>query len=627
MLPASPPRRSAALAVLTRRADALGATALDEAIPTAGVNERLPLVQALVSIDPAKGLSAVVRHLHELPNSVQEHARAHADRLDAPIREALVSRQPAAVANAIELLVELRLARLAYLLPEAVRHGPGETRKQAAMGLLSLAKARQEIPADQRPHLCSAIEPTIVAYERHPHPALLDAFLELLTCSMPQAWSALSDPEHPAVGPLRDRLAAGRSPASRTALLPMFTVPTLTHACAAGLRQAIEQGQLNEVLTHAWALTQTSVLHSLQRLDPPEPYLPKPQAIAQLDDAARASLADYYAALPLPPDRLIQQLSVLLEDGAPAVRLSALRVWVHVDRSEPAVRQRMIEGLGTLTQDRESSLARLALRTLESWGESLVRAAAGKLLHSPHEFVRDAINRRLGVVAFEKLWKRWAEMQPEHRLLTARAVRKIDPEFEHRLRQKLAGRAEDRTRALALIHLLHLGPALAESILPLGSDADVHVLATAAIVLGQIDRPAAQEMLTKLMHHPDPRVRANAIEAMNHQQQHRQTSELLLVAERDQPRPRANAIRALLDLRTEQAVAALLRMLNDPRPEHRLSALWLVEAAGLNDLARQVQQLAQHDRDPRVAQKADDVAYGLLHDLIHEPQTPVNPAA
>ena len=92
----------------------------------------------------------------------------------------------------------------------------------------------------------------------------------------------------------------------------------------------------------------------------------------------------------------------------------------------------------------------------------------------------------------------------------------------------------------------------------------------------QTDEPAKILLLNSLKD-KDPRVRANAIEALQ-QCGWQDAQRLIELTEDIDNRVRANAIKALLSVRVEAAQPAIESMLNDRRARHRRSARWVLES-------------------------------------------------
>jgi HEAT repeat protein len=236
-----------------------------------------------------------------------------------------------------------------------------------------------------------------------------------------------------------------------------------------------------------------------------------------------------------------------------------------------------------------------------------------RLINDDRDGVRILAGQYLAKVGFDNLWESWPRLRHLQQLAAGRALIKIHPLFHARLADKLAHPDRGcRLRALSIIHGLNQGALFERAIVMLASGTDPVVAASAVRALGSISSPATAAGLERALEHRDSRVRANAIEALQELGLNRHRAKLLAMARQEDSRPRANAIGALLPLQTLDALNLLATMLADPRPQQRTSALWLVEAAGLIDLARHVAEISLADPDQGVRTRAAGVIQKMV---------------
>jgi HEAT repeat protein len=107
-----------------------------------------------------------------------------------------------------------------------------------------------------------------------------------------------------------------------------------------------------------------------------------------------------------------------------------------------------------------------------------------------------------------------------------------------------------------------------------------------------------------LLDDPDPRVQANAIEAIDRRGEPHRAEQLEPKLEARHHRVRATAVAALLKLRVDRAAEVLLDMLEDPSGTHRIAALWVVERLHLGSLLDRLELLAEQDPDSQVRRRA-----------------------
>lgn len=299
-------------------------------------------------------------------------------------------------------------------------------------------------------------------------------------------------------------------------------------------------------------------------------------------------------------------------------RLIALRRLMSLAREEQAVGvEARIAGF---CDDADPQIARIALRRLIAEKYAELPALLLKLVNSPHPEIRALAAEELAPLGFERLWTAWSSMTPTRRLTAARALIKIDPNFHRQIAAKLSKPEQSsRLRALTIIHMLNQGSFFEETLEALAADPNARIASAAVRALGSATGDRAREALDKALKHTDPRVRANAIEAMHELNITCNEDTLQDMAANEASRPRANAIAVLLDGDVNTAFEALQRMLADERSDQRTSALWLVDHMALTDVARHVAEMSISDPDAKVRQRAMEVIQRLIESLEGSP--------
>jgi hypothetical protein len=157
----------------------------------------------------------------------------------------------------------------------------------------------------------------------------------------------------------------------------------------------------------------------------------------------------------------------------------------------------------------------------------------------------------------------------------------------------------------------------------------LYAASAAVMALAQLGSPAAQHAVHKCLHHPDDRVRANALDAMARSARRggwigaAMSPLAKAIAEfKDDPhhRVRAGAARARLLGENRGAAGAktaevVVPLLQDARAMHRVSGLWLAERAvnaGGGELSGAVAEMVRSDPEPMVRIRARRAAARLL---------------
>lgn len=589
--------------------------ALAAALPTSRGASLTAIVRAILDRGDPAGQRRLVLQFHALPPEAQRNVAADAGLLARAIREAIARRSAEGAqgaANAVEIVRRSRSAKLAYLVLEHLRHGSDNQKDAAARCLLDLATGT--LDGDAASFLATTLAEAVAAYGQHRKlPVLLAAAL-LLPRGMRDTLRLLGDREHSAHGPWLAILRHAEQPPIRRLLPLMLGRPSLLEAATEGILHAAAHGGLGDVLggSHFLALQPGArAFAGGKPLQPP--------AVPTHDASGYARLIHAW-----PADRAtkIAALAAMTTHAEPAARLTALRGLLRLAGrgDDPAA----LQAIAAFRHDAEAGIARLAFTRLVRTQSSEAARLLADFVSSEHEEVRHLAAVRLGPQGFAKLWQSWPKLDPAKRLAAGRALIKLDPHFPRTLGEKLVvGDRATRMRALGMIADLGQGALFEPALARLVSSADERVAATAARALATATGPASAAALAEATSHRDARVRGNAIEGLAAGNIAEHAARLAPLMFDDASRPRANAIAALLPHDAAAAISALKRMLVDERPAHRISALWLVQTAGVLDVARYVGELAVTDADPEVQRRARQAVRRLVT-LLH-PQPVAGP--
>lgn len=226
------------------------------------------------------------------------------------------------------------------------------------------------------------------------------------------------------------------------------------------------------------------------------------------------------------------------------------------------------------------------------------------------------IGRSTADGSFRSFWKKFDRMDPAVRRTVGRTVLRLLPDAGKRLTAILhTGTPTDRMRVLQLSRDAGMIEILRGSILQLCVDPDAHVRSKAVTLAGEL-RPLPEKILIDCIQSDEnPRVRANAIEAL---EEVREARLVPLIAGRlraDNNRERANAIKAVHAMVPEMAVGELREMLEDLRPMHRVSALWALRETQRWERLGDVGRMAKSDMDVNVRRYALGVLKGAAEQI------------
>lgn len=588
--------------------------ALAAALPTARGGALRGIVQAVLERGDAAGELGLVEQFHRLPHETQTLVTDHAGQLFRAIREAAGSRKHQSASNAVELVRRSGSTRLAYLMIEQLRHGSPDQKAAAATCLLELT--RRPVDGTGAQFLMSAIYEAVAAFGQHQQPAVLLATAELVPRGLREAPRLLGDSLHPAYKPWQAILRRADEPAVRRTLLLMLARSGLAEAAGEGLRKAVASTAIHDVLTSSHYLALPSVARGLAGLKTPGGLMGAPNIGG---DAGRG-LPALLAAWPAERADRITQLARLHTHPEAPIRIAALRSLLRFATRTPDAA--LTEAVAAFRHDPDAAIARAAVTHLVHTAGSQLSRLLADLVSCPHESVRRIAAQRLAPRSFNKLWESWPKLDPAKRLAAGRALIKLDTHFHRMLGEKLAvAEGNLRLRALGMISDLGQGAFFEPALVRLATSPDGRVASSAVRALASGSNDDGHATLEASLSHPDPRVRANAVEALAAREPARHIARFVDMTADDASRPRANAIAALLTLDPGAGVEALRQMLADPRPTHRVSGLWLVQTAGVIELAGHVAELAVSDPDRDVQRRARAAVRRLIH-LLTPPAAP-----
>ncbi|HEX4794448.1 MAG TPA: HEAT repeat domain-containing protein [Humisphaera sp.] len=259
----------------------------------------------------------------------------------------------------------------------------------------------------------------------------------------------------------------------------------------------------------------------------------------------------------------------------------------------------------TMLSDSDERLMRMAARELVRRRPPDYENSLLQLMTNAPESVRRVVGRAIGQTGFEQFWARFDRIDRQTRKQAGKAMLKLLPDGIARLKRRLlVGPPEQKIKALQIAQELELAEAIRDELVHLCADSNAHIRSKAISVAGDVAVIPAELLVDRLVNDPDARVRANAIEVMEGQEQPRLLPVLAKRARSAHNRERANAIKALLRMRVGAASVQLTHMLRDPRPEHRVSALWALRQSGWWQLLTEVSKLAKEDQNLRVRRYA-----------------------
>ncbi len=603
--------------------------AFAQALPTADPESLGPMAQVLLDRRQTQGCLALIEQYHRLPEQTRQAVLLEAPELTRALRQAMSNHKGTGPANALHIIHQSASVRLAYLIPDLLRHGQDELKDEAANCLLEMAERTQDTGSESAPagHMAvetafvtSAVRDALRYFAQHQRKEVLLAMFNLPLPAISELLRSLAEMGDDWTRPTGVMLTRSDTPAVRRALLAALAFESLQPFALDGIGLAVETGPLTEALSRWHLLKLNPIRNAIAKIKHTERFVPGMSAFVKLDRPGDTlGLVAWLDALPIEPHNMTRRLGQLSKAPDPATRLLALRRLIAIaDQVDDATQAN--HAIAGYCSDSEPGIVRVAVTHLIRRGYSDITRVLAQLINSPDVRVQQIATKRLTPVAFSKLWESWPRLDSEHRLAAGRALIKIDPTFHAALHDKLC--LPDplaKTRALSIITELNQGLLLQDLILRLSRDDDPRVVASAIKALGAADPQRVLPTIEAALEHEDERIRANAVEALAQLDTGKHAERLVSLTEEQEPnRARANAIQALMQMNAGQALQALSHMLSDPRAEHRASALWLVEAMGIAEVARDVAEMSITESDPTIRERAGRVVQNLI-ELMSQP--------
>ncbi|MHC4081815.1 MAG: HEAT repeat domain-containing protein [Planctomycetota bacterium] len=421
----------------------------------------------------------------------------------------------------------------------------------------------------------------------------------------------LDDPDHPVLFALRGVVARTGRRLVRSNMLRWITDPVLGGPARRSMHRIRGPQQLADLLGAGHLLLSPRRRRAMRRVDRPGRLAPGPAGAAALPPPAQVGLVHMIRALPLPAAARRDHLADCIALSSPVARLRALEALLG---DPSAAAQDLIE---RFCFDRARPVAVLASGRALRGAESLGPVGLGRLQQSPHRIVA----RRAEIIAARSSTKaffdRWMSLGRNDWWAAGLALLRTQREaFLARLTNLMAtGERDERLAAITLARRLGVTAALeAELIRQVGS-VDFRVASAAVAALGDGGSGQCSAAVRRALGHADPRVRANAVEALVRIDRRPGAHLDALAASRDN-RLRANAVRGLLVGRSSGGVKALRRMLTDDDPRHRVSAVWVARRSRARSVVGDLRRLADSDLFSEIRGRAAAAVRLLDHQVL-----------
>ncbi|MAE60975.1 MAG: hypothetical protein CMJ49_06410 [Planctomycetaceae bacterium] len=601
-------------AVLRRSDLSLADNALLDALPTARAPHSQLILETLFDRARPAAMTGIVDRFHLLGRAEQSVVLDRTDDLLPGLERAARAQQSESPSNVVRIIEQSRLLPATLVLADLLRHTDAGVARAAASTLLDFARrlVRPDPDTDRDAQivvrraqdadwLTRALAEAAAGFHHHRRRDVLYAALMLLRRNDPHLIDALTNRAGAALAVLTALITSPEAGVVRAALLPCAAHPPLQASVASALADLRIAASLDGLLNDAHLLAVPQIARTVERVRRIDHLTPLDTTWQTVAPSALPHVGRWVRALSCRHADASGAVERLILHRDRVIRLSGLRALMHID-SDAADQM-----IATMCFDAEPTLARIALRHLSRRNWSHLPRLMLRLAGSTNTELRRLAEHHFGSYGFTRFWDAWPDLPNDVRRTAGRALMKIDPRFHHQLAERFnASDPRDRLRCVMVVRTIGQPTYYESQLLAMLEDADNRVASAAAAALAAFqDSPRAADALSRAMHHNSPRVRANAVEALERMGRLESVRQSLIQMLDDaNNRSRANATKALNRLSAHEARQSLARMMGDRDAAHRISALWVFEQTAAAALAPQVGAMAKTDREPGVRSRA-----------------------
>ena len=227
--------------------------------------------------------------------------------------------------------------------------------------------------------------------------------------------------------------------------------------------------------------------------------------------------------------------------------------------------------------DSNTDIILAALRILGKCGKLFDLQPVLTLVKSSNPSIQIASVQASSAIIKENLIAHFHELDPAVREKLVTLLQSLDPSVVNEISNDLYSESDERRlRAVQILGLLKKNPQLREILAKLIHNRDVKIRATAVNLLGKAIGPNDHNLILSLLNDKDIRVRANTIEALESLNNKRIVPILLRFRKDTNNRIRGNVVKALFNLGFSEIESDLIEMLNSSNHLMQASAIWVL---------------------------------------------------
>lgn len=542
------------------------------------------IVETLLERGRTEPIAELVKSYHELSEECRSLILGRAETLFGGLRLVVGDDTPQTRLNAIDIIQKTRYRRLLDVVLMLLRDRRGGVSQRASDVLLELVA---DFPQVER--MASMPDPAAsytdgdavrttmklaVANSRiYRRPEMVLAAMHVALPDENEFWQDRLEMYHPVHRTVGSLMISTPRPSLAAFYLMALKCPGLRVTAARTLAVHVQPEMVRAVARAYAAMTDELVTAGLRRVRDPRWLVPKLMETIPVTDEDRGHLLTLLDQVEASAEQKAACLEALLEGASEALADQAVKIMGHWPVTT-AIRvcQKIMQGPWEIPAVRAMVLL-LQNRVPQA------RRILAQQLNSAHSQVRELARRYFRQQAFISYWHRFDYLTLAQRIKAGQVIFKIDPDSPRRWQHYARHTSADqRLRAARVAAILEGKDCFLRDLWRMTSDSDSKVRSCAVKALARVASQAEQtnQLLLAALDDTDPRVRANAVEALDERQVAVASGRFQNMMVHEHNRVRANAIKAMLNRRVDSARQAVETMLQDPRHRHRLSAQWVV---------------------------------------------------
>jgi len=569
---------------------------------------QIAILETILDRGQSEGTCRLIESYHRFEPAWQEMLHQRVGDLYSGLRLAGSSEVSQTRLNVLAILRRGRYRRLADLVVTMLHDSEGQIAQQAAIVLLEMAQQFAQndeldtvreagvvpisedaagwtetyLPADptrknsDRQIVLSALERAIEQYGKlHKREEVILAAMYVAPAYWGHFWKNYFD-HHDVVGcSVRQFIVRYDQPELARFDLSALGNPYLRPVAARALARHGRHDFLVAVARMLHKENNDQIAEGLKLIRNPIWLRPERLPLTSFSPEDQSALVGFITALGVKREFVADYLGHFVDEAAETVLFKTVEIFSELPWPMVA------EPMGRILESRHGQAALAGLVQAIKMDSRQLPEIMARQLNSPHEHVRKIAQNYCKKIAFTSYWNSFAKMSDKQRMAAGKAVFKIDGDAPNRWRKCAESKIpNERLRAVLMARLLGLVDKCLETLCDLAVDSDQMVRSCAVAAMGEAastTNDSIGQRLAEALDDSDPRVQANAIEAMEHRGEAKAADKIKLLMQSDNNRVRANAVKAMIRWKAASAQQVVNAMLTDRRTSHRRSGLWLVQ--------------------------------------------------